>query len=83
MLFTVFKWIWLVLIVVGAVLLVLRPIRLRAAEKNPLTARAKGFLWFLQALGFWAIVIGGWMRLEGIIVDLLEGEEGDEDEDTG
>jgi flagellar biosynthesis/type III secretory pathway M-ring protein FliF/YscJ len=71
--FTFLQWLWLILLVGGVPLLLLRPLRLKAGK--PLTDRAKSWLWFLQALGFWAIVIGGWMKLEAVIPELLEPEE--------
>jgi hypothetical protein len=74
--FTFLQWLWLILLIGGVPLLLLRPIRLKAGK--PVTDRARSWLWFLQALGFWAIVIGGWMKLEAVIPELLEPEE-DED----
>jgi hypothetical protein len=74
MLFTFFQWIWLILIVVGAVLFVLRPIGMHRNRTVPIQDRTKALLWFLQSLGFWAIVIGSWMKIEAF-VDSLDDEE--------
>lgn len=87
--FTFLQWLWLILLIVGVPLLVLRPLRLKTGK--PITDRARSWLWFLQALGFWAIVIGGWMKLEAVIPELLEPDEDEEaseddepfDEDEG
>lgn len=75
MLFTFFQWIWLILIVAGAVLLVIRPVMLRRDKTSPLKERTKAVLWFLQSLGFWAIVIGSWMRIEALVDELRDEEE--------
>jgi branched-subunit amino acid transport protein len=75
MLFTFFQWIWLILIVVGAVLFVLRPIGMRRHKTVPVTDRMKAVLWFLQSLGFWAIVIGSWMRIEALIDAMDDDDE--------
>ena len=48
-------------------------------KKKPLTPRAKSILWFMQAFGFWAIVIGAWIKLETILPDLISGETDDVD----
>ncbi|RMF06752.1 MAG: hypothetical protein D6773_04110 [Alphaproteobacteria bacterium] len=86
--FTFLQWLWAILIALGLPLLILRPIMLLRGEKKVLTDRTKSILWFLQALGFWALVIGGWMKVEALIPTLLEDEaeeggetdEGDDDE---
>jgi len=81
MLFTIFQWVPAVLMVGGLFLLALRPILLKTVDKKrPLRARTKSVLWFLQALGFWGIVIGSWMRFENLIVELLDGDDDDDTE---
>lgn len=81
MLFTIFQWVPAVLMVGGLFFLALRPILLKTLDKKrPLRARTKSVLWFMQALGFWGIVIGSWMRFENLIVELLDGDEDDTEE---
>ena len=75
MIFTIFQWLWLILLVIAAITIPLRPVMLKMAGETPLTERKKGWLWFLQSLGFWALVIGAWMKLETELPDLLAGEE--------
>ena len=77
--FTFLQWLWAILLGIGVPLMIIRPVMLQLGKKKALTDRTKAWIWFLQVLGFWAVVIGGWMKVEATIPQLLEEEE-DEDE---
>ncbi len=81
MLFYVWKYVPLALVVLGLVGVIVRPVMLKIVAKNrPLTERRKMWLWFGQALGFWAMVIGGWMIGEAILQEQLQAAEDEEEE---
>ena len=69
-----FRYVWIILIPAGILGLALRPVvwAVRRKEKKPMHHRVQSLLWFLQALGFWMLLIGTWMRLESVIAGFFD-----------
>jgi hypothetical protein len=65
MLILVLAWLPLGLVFSGLLLLIVRPVILKTGR--PLTALARKQLWFWQAVGFWALVIGAFMIGEKVV----------------
>lgn len=73
MLILVLSWLPLALVVAGLALLVARPVVLKTGK--PLTALARKQLWFWQAVGFWALVIGAFMIGEKVVPGFFPDDE--------
>lgn len=66
MLITIFNYLPLFLLVVGALLLG-GGTAFGKVRKDRLTPRSRALLFFWRSLGFWALVIGGFMIAEKLI----------------
>lgn len=71
---TIFSNLEFPLIALGIALIIVKQIGSLRAKKKPVTPRAKSMLWFLQAFGFWCLVVGVFMVAQVRLPDLLSGE---------
>ncbi len=71
---TIFSNLEFPLIALGIALIIVKQIGTIRAKKKPITPRAKSMLWFLQAFGFWCLVVGVFMVGQVRLPDLLSGE---------
>ncbi len=73
MLIFLLNYLPLILLAAGVVLIVLRPVVLKTGK--PITALLRKQLWFWQAVGFWALVIGAFMIGEKVLPTMFAGDD--------
>jgi hypothetical protein len=73
MLIFLLNYLPIILLAAGLILVVVRPVVLKTGK--PITALARKQLWFWQAVGFWALVIGAFMIGEKVVPPMFAGDE--------